>query len=257
MKESKIGSLASVDKALEIFELIATSEEYQTPAALARHTGMSLGRTLGVLQLLTERGFVEHGTGQSHYTIGVRGIRLSQSIINNLSILKYAKPIMQSLEKEHDEAIYVAVLKETDVFFLDMVDTEQTIKATKLIGQSFPFFSNAAGKVIMAFEPRDYLQRYLVKLGRKQSLVNIENFKEELLSIRNRGVAVDIGGLGDNVTSVAVAIKDYAGKVLGALTLIAPSFRIIGERLEREIIPSMLLNAQLLSSRFGYAAIIA
>jgi len=255
MKECRTGSLASVDKALEIFELIATSEESQNPASLSRHTGMSPARTIGVLQLLSERGFVEQGKGHGQYTIGVRGIMLSQAIINNLSILKYAKPIMQSLEKQHDEAIYVAVLKETDVFFLDMVDTEQTIKATKLIGQSFPFFSNAAGKVIMAFEPRDYLQRYLVKLGRKQPLVDVAHFQEEMQSIRDKGVAVDIGGLGDNVTSVAVAIKDYAGKVLGALTLIAPSFRILGERLEKEIIPSMVENAQLLSSRFGYAAI--
>jgi len=255
MKECRLGSLSSVGKALEIFELIAISEESQTPDSVARQIGMSPGSTSAVLNLLVDRGFVEQTKGRGQFTIGVRGIRLSQSIINNLSILKYAKPVMQSLEKEHDEAIYVAVLKETDVFFLDMVDTEQTIKATKLIGQSFPFFSNAAGKVIMAFEPRDYLQRYLVKLGRKQPQVNLVHFQEELRSIRDKGVAVDIGGLGENVTTVAVAIKDYAGKVLGALTLIAPSFRILGERLEKVIIPSMVQNAQLLSSRFGYAAI--
>ncbi len=255
MKECRTGSLVSIDKALDIFELVATSEEPQNAMSLARYTGMTSGKTLGVLHLLSDRGFIEQSKGNGEYTIGVRGIRLSQAIINNLSILKYAKPVMERLEKEHDEAIYVAVLKETDVFFLDMVDTEQTIKATKLIGQSFPFFSNAAGKVIMAFEPRDYLQRYLVKLGRRQSQVDIESFQQEMQTIRDTGVAVDFGGLGDNVTSVAVAIKDYAGKVLGALTLIAPSFRIIGERLEKEIIPSMVANAQLLSSRFGYAAI--
>jgi len=255
MKESRNGSLSSIDKALGLFELIATSEEPQTSAALAQQIGLSPAKTFGLLNLLMDRGYVEQNKSLGHYTIGVHGIRLSQSIINNLSILKYAKPVMQSLEKEHDEAIYVAILKETDVVFLDMVDTEQSIRATPLIGQSFPFFTNAAGKVIMAFEPRDYLQRYLARLGRKRPAIDVEHFQEELRVIRNKGVAVDIGGLGEDVTSVAVAVKDYAGKVLGALTLIAPSFRIIGERLEKEIIPSMLENAQMLSTRYGYAAV--
>lgn len=255
MKESRNGSLLSIDKALGLFELIAISEEPQTSASLARQIGLSPAKTMGLLNLLTEKGFVEQNKSLGQYMIGVHGIRLSQSIVNNLSILKYAKPVMQSLEKEHDEAIYVAILKETDVVFLDMVDTEQSIKATPLIGQSFPFFTNAAGKVIMAFEPRDYLQRYLARLGRKRPEVNIEHFQNELLSIRKKGVAVDIGGLGENITSVAVAVKDYAGKVVGALTLIAPSFRILGERLEQEIIPSMIENAKMLSTQYGYEAI--
>lgn len=254
MRESRSSTLASIDKALELFQLIAVSDEPKNLTVLAQQIGLTTSKTLGLLNLLVNKGFVEYDKTFRHYTAGIQSIRLSQAVMNNQNLLKYAKPVMQNLEMEHDEAIYMAVLKQTEVVFLDMVDTEQPIKTTPLIGQAFPFFTNAAGKVIMAFESRDYLQNYLVRVGRKRPEVNVTAFQEELVTIRDTGVAIDVGGLGDNIISVAVAIKDYAGTVLGALTLIAPAFRVLGERLEQEIIPSMLENAQMLSSRFGYAA---
>jgi len=77
----------------------------------------------------------------------------------------------------------------------------------------------------------------------------------ELDEIRKRGVAVDFGGLGEGICAVAVVIRDYAGKVVGALTLLAPSFRVLQDRLEQEIIPSMLEGAEELSMKFGYMKI--
>ena len=253
MKDIRNLSLSVIDKALDVLELVSLSTEQQTVTTLACQLSMGQGKAAAMLDRLTKRGYLEQNKEDGSYQIGVRGIRLSQVINNNLAILKYARPIMQNLEKEHDEAIYVAVLKETEVIFLDMVDSERPVKAPALVGRSFPFFSNAAGKVMMACEPRDYLQRYLKKIVRKLPVVDLEGFQNELMSIRDRGVAVDNGGLGDQITSVAVAIRDYAGKVIGALTLIGPTTRMLGERLEREIIPSMVESTLLLSSRFGYA----
>jgi DNA-binding IclR family transcriptional regulator len=71
--------------------------------------------------------------------------------------------------------------------------------------------------------------------------------------IRRKGVAVDCGGLGDGVIAVAVAVKDYAGKVVGAITVLGPAFRLLTDRIENEIVPSLLEGAEMLSMKFGYA----
>ncbi|MDY0301844.1 MAG: IclR family transcriptional regulator [Trichlorobacter sp.] len=252
MRAIREDHIASIENALLLFELIAKSDEPLTPATLAQDTGLSVSKVNNFLELLADRGFIEKDKGLGFCLVGIKGIQLSQAIISNMNVLKYAKPVMQVLEKEHDEAIYLAMLNKTNVVFLDMVDTEQPVKAVSFIGHSFPFFTNAAGKVIMAFEPRDYLQQHLNRILRKRSDVNITHFMEELDEIRSKGAAVDVGGLGENILSVAVAVKDYAGKVLGAITLIAPAFRVLGERLETEIIPSMIESAGVLSARFGY-----
>ena len=41
----------------------------------------------------------------------------------------------------------------------------------------------------------------------------MSHLASELEEIRSKGVAVDSNGLGEGVISVAVAVRDYAGKV--------------------------------------------
>jgi DNA-binding IclR family transcriptional regulator len=124
-----------------------------------------------------------------------------------------------------------------------------------MIGRRFPFFTNAAGKVIRAFESRDLLPELCARNRAVSAMPDIATLERELNVIKETGVAVDTGGLGDDIVSVAVAVKDYAGMIVGALTLLAPSFRMVTARVEQEIIPSLLESAELLSLKFGYIRI--
>ncbi len=104
-----------------------------------------------------------------------------------------------------------------------------------------------------ALDSRDLLEKLFKKRGRREALPDLEKLTSELEEIRSKGVAVDSGALGEGISSVAVAIRDYAGKVVGAIIMLGPSFRMFAERLENEIIPSMLEGAVILSEKFGYA----
>jgi DNA-binding IclR family transcriptional regulator len=155
---------------------------------------------------------------------------------------------MEELAFKLNEAIYITVMNDDEVLFLDMVDSFQQVKATDMVGKRFPYFTNAAGKVLKSVSSIDIFSRP----GRTRGISNPKEFEKELDEIRKKGVAVDFGGLGEDLCAVAVSFKDYAGKVVGALTLLAPSFRMLQDRLEKEIIPSMLEGAEELSMRFGY-----
>jgi DNA-binding IclR family transcriptional regulator len=130
-----------------------------------------------------------------------------------------------------------------------MVDSFQQVRAVDLVGKRFPFFTNAAGKVIKSVGSIDLFGRG----GKRRSEEESQELIKELEEIRRKGVAVDFGGLGEGICAVAVVIRDYAGKVVGALTLLAPSFRMLPERLDGEVIPALLLAGEQLSMKFGYS----
>ena len=180
---------------------------------------------------------------------------MAQHILKSANLIKLAHPILEELARKHDEAVYITVMNNDEVLFLDMVDSFQQIKTTTLVGRRFPFFTNAAGKAIKAMSSTDMIERWGKRKSSLTAIPDVKKLESELRSIRQTGVAVDVGGLGEGVCAVAVAIKDYAGKVVGALTLLAPSFRMLQERLEAEIIPSMLESAEILSMKFGYIKI--
>ena len=241
-------TIKTVDKALKILEILADSEEGISLVQLASQVSMTRNGAFRILQTMQAKGLVEQASRNGTYRLGFCSVTLAQKLLKNMSVVNYAHPILEDLARTHHEAVYLTVLKDDDVLFLDMVDGSQQTKAAPLLGQLLPFFSNAAGKVMKSFDSRDLLKRLL----KKKSNRDLERLNQELNEIRATGVAVDSGGLGDGIISVAVAIRDYTGKVVGAITLIGPSFRMLAGRLEKEIIPSLKEGADLLSGKFGY-----
>lgn len=246
-------SVRTVDMAFDTLELIIASDPAQLSVThLCGALGISRNKAYRLLATLEKRGIVEKEARSGNYQLGISAVGLAQKVLNSTNLIKHAHPVIENLAKKHDEAVYMTVLKDDEVLFLDMADCDQRVKAEVLIGRSFPFFSNAAGKVIKALEARE-IEKIFKKLKSRKMPCDVNVLKAELDNIRKAGVAVDFNGLGEGVISVAVAVKDYAGKVVGAITMLGPSFRMLSERLENEIIPSLIEGADMLSMKFGYA----
>lgn len=247
MREKGQYSVQAVVKAIELLEALAQDVDSPTVPVLANKLSLSRNKTFRLLATLEEKGLVERNDDNGTFQLGVQSFEMAQNILKCANLIKMAHPVMEDLARKLDEAIYITVANNDDVLFLDMVDSLQQVKAIDMVGKRFPCFSNAAGKVIKSLSSADFLSR-----GRRRDIPNPEALEQELLEIRKRGFAVDFNGLGDGLCSVAVAIRDYAGKVVCSLTLLAPSFRMVQDRLDQVVIPSMLEGAEALSSKFGY-----
>lgn len=251
-------SIHTVEYAIEIIRLVAEDAHGANLQQLADSLNISRNKAFRIAATLESHGLLEReSTDSRRYIIDTTAIEFAQKILRATALIRLAHPTLEELAKKHQEAIYMTVLKGDEVMFLDMVDCEQQIKTVPLVGKRFPFFTNAAGKALKAHESLDLLERLFRRRGKRQDLPDLEHLEEELAEIRKKGVAIEIGGLGEGIITVAVAVRDYAGKVIGAITLLGPSFRLLTERIECEIIPSLREGADELSSKFGYAPISA
>ncbi len=245
-------SVKSVELILNILEIFAADEHRLiTPASLSSELSISRNKAYRLISTLEGKGFIERDDASGAYRIGLLSIALSQKILKHSTIIDHAHPIMEALARKHDEAVYMTVLKGEEVVFIDMVDCTQSVKTASIIGDRLPLFTNAAGKLLKALESSD-LEGIFKQRGRNAKKIDFSGLIAELSDIRRKGFAVDCDGLGEGVISVAVAVRDYAGRVVGALTLLGPSFRLWSERLEHEVIPSLMESAESLSARFGY-----
>lgn len=248
-------SVKTVDLILNIIEILAMEgHQLITPTVISSRLSISKNKAYRLISTLENKGFIEKDELSGAYRIGLMFIALSQKILKNIAIIDHAHPVIEQLANKHDEAVYMTVLKGEEVVFIDMVDCKQPVRAASMIGKRLPFFNNAAGKLIKALETNDPEQLFK-RRGRNAKKMDFSSLISEMMEIRKNGVAIDHGGLGDGVITVAVAVRDYAGKIVGALTMLGPSFRLFSERLENELIPSLLEGAESLSARFGYAPV--
>lgn len=246
-------TIKSVSHAVEILEILSELQAGLSLMQLADRLKLSRNKTFRLMSTLSETGLVEQNSDSGVYRLGASSIALGQKFLKNSSVVNYAHPVIEELARKHGEAVYMSVIREDEVLFLDMADCDQQVKAAPFLGCRLPFFTNAAGKAMKALDSRDMLERFFNRRERKKpGAPDLTLLVSELDEIRTQGVAVDKHGLGDDIISVAVAVRDYAGKVVCAITLIGPSFRLFSERLENEIIPSLKLSGEQLSGRFGY-----
>ena len=247
-------TILSVHKAFEILEYLSGNPADASLQTIALKVDMSRNRALRLLATLCEIGLLEHEKPTGSYCLGINSFSLAQKLVRNSNVITLAHPVIEQLAKKHGEAVYMTVIKGDDVLFLDMADCAQQIRAIPLIGKTFPIFTNAAGKVMKALESTESIELLMTKKAQNsKTFSDPKCLVSELIEIRsNGGVAVDSGGLGEGIISVAVAVKDYAGHVIGAITMLGPSFRFLKERIEKEIIPALIEGAAIASEKFGY-----
>ncbi|GAM11861.1 transcriptional regulator KdgR [Geobacter sp. OR-1] len=245
----------TVEKAIEAIELLSdTSNDNNNLVYMAEKLGLSRNKTFRILSTLTELGIAERDVSRGTYHLGITAFEFARKLLRPASVINNAHPVIEELSRRHQEDVYLTVMCDKEVLFLDMAVCKQQVKTMPLVGMRYPFFATAAGKVMAAMGVSlDHVGTLLGKSRRNGSNVRIDLLEQELAQIRNDGVAVDEDSLGEGVVSIAVPFKDYAGKVLGAITLLGPSFRLLSERVEQEIIPSMQEFAEQLSFRFGYS----
>lgn len=249
MRDKTQYSVQAVVKAIELLETLTEEGAHPTVKALSDKLELSRNKTFRLLATLETKGLIARSEDNNTYHLGMQAVEMAQHILKSTGLIRMAHPIMEELARKLDEAVYITVMSNDEVLFLDMVDSLQQIRAVDLVGKRFPFFTNAAGKVIKSISSIDPFGRS----GKKLGITDPVNLEKELNEIRSKGVAIDFNGLGEGMCTVAVVIRDYAGKVIGALTLLAPSFRMLQDRLENDVIPCMLEGAEQLSMKFGYS----
>jgi len=172
-------------------------------------------------------------------------------------LLRQARPIMEALVKQCRESSYVAVVRRGGMVPLDSVDAEQPVRLVSQIGELLPLHCTAPGKVHLAFESEDELKSRLsdgLKKYTPSTITERPALLQQLRAVSEKGYAVDTGEYVEDVRSIAAPIKDYTGRVVGALAVSGPAYRLTNDRLQKEMAPLVVKAGAELSSRLGHNA---
>ncbi len=138
-----------------------------------------------------------------------------------------------------------------------MIEADQPVRIVSHVGENLPLHCTAAGKVHLAFEPDEEVQRcFMDGLGQhtERTITDRQVLMEQLKKVASTGYAVDDGEYLTDVRTIAVPIKDYTRTVVGSLAVSGPAYRIPSGRIENEIAPLVIKAGRELSSRLGYNA---
>jgi DNA-binding IclR family transcriptional regulator len=168
-----------------------------------------------------------------------------------------ATPFLRYLSEQYKENIHLAVLDDTDVVFVNIIESPQRIKLAAALGQRLPAFATASGKAILAFMPDDTVRRIL-KRGMPQytqyTPLSPEALFEDLRHVREQGYALSEQEYEEEINAVAAPIYNVEGQPIASVAIAGPSYRLTRERMI-DIGPHVHATARDITQEMKMAAI--
>jgi len=235
-----------VRKAFEILSYFRLKPEGMSLGELSELTSINRSTAHRLLSQLHAVGFLER-VGRGRYRIGQALFQLGLLAPQPLELRTACDPAMARLASETGETINLAVLDQTEILILHVIESAHEFRMAAKVGRRQPFYLTALGKGIAAFLPQESLETLLLSLPKPlesrapNSIRDVTLLREDLDRTRERGYSVDNEEVVAGVRAVAAPIFKGTGEVKASISLSAPSGRISEERIPS--IASSLIRA--------------
>jgi DNA-binding IclR family transcriptional regulator len=254
-KEKSEYIIQAVSHALDLLEQFHDDVDELGVTELSKRLKLHKNNVFRLLATLESRGYIEQNRATENYRLGLKSLELGQTFIKQMGLLRQAKPILEKLVKECNETSYVAIFKEGYSVYLDVVETDLTVRVVSRVGSRLPSYCTAAGKVHLAYMSEEEIDVVLpreLKGYTPTTFIDRQALKNELRQVAEQGYAIDNEELDPGVRCVAAPIRDYTRRIVGAVSVSGPSMRLPDERLEKELIPLVTEASEELSTRLGF-----
>jgi len=255
-KEKSEYIIQAVDHALDLLEQFHDEVDELGVTELSKRLKLHKNNVFRLLATLESRGYIEQNRVTENYRLGLKTLELGQTFIKQMGLLRQSRPILEALVRECNETTYVSILKEFHIVYLDVVETDLTVRVVPRVGSRLPAYCTAAGKVQLAYMTEEELDNFLptkeLKRYTPSTIAGRDELKVDLKRVAELGFAIDNEELDIGVRCVAAPIRDYTRRIIGAVSISGPSMRFTEERMENELIPMVKRAGEDISAKLGY-----
>ncbi|MCL4426285.1 MAG: IclR family transcriptional regulator [Firmicutes bacterium] len=234
VRESRGGTVQSIDRALDILEVLAREGQPMRLTDLSLRLGQHKSTVHRLLATLERRQYVEQQRDTGRYALGLRVFELGARVFNKMELRLEVNPFLKELVERTSEAAHLVIRDAWEAVYIDKIESPHSIRMFSEIGKRTPLYCTSMGKVLLAGLSDDELERYLfgVKLVRytPNTITDTAELRRHLHQVRLNGYAIDDAEHEENVRCLGAPIRNYMGRVVGAISLAGPNMRITRER---------------------------
>lgn len=229
-----------LDRAVAILNCFSLDSNNLTLKEISETINLSTSTTSRLLNSLTVINFLSRNNKDKTYQLGPQLYHYGFLAKDNISVVKYAYPLMKKLRDKIKEAVTLYVLEENYRVCYEHIESLLTMKCVVRVGDRFPLWAGASGKCLLAYSGKSVVEREIKKAYPITSTtITDENmFFEELEKIRKQGYAISHGEREEGITSMAMPIFEPPHRILSCLSVAGPTMRFNDKNVE-ELVPDI------------------
>jgi IclR family transcriptional regulator, pca regulon regulatory protein len=248
----------SLERGLAILSSFRSAQPLLGVSDLARALGLSRSTTHRYVATLATLGYLQQDVETKKYRLGPRVLDLGFSAINSMELRHIGTPHLEQLSVATRHTVNMAVLDGVDIVYIERIQGSgpQEIDLNLHVGSRLPAYCTSAGKVLLAFLPRDELRSRLDEMKLTRRGPNTITAKRELLKeldhVRERGVAVNNEELAYGLRSIAAPVRSQSGDVVAAVNLAMHRSLVSMDELFEDFAPALVQTADEIAAHIGF-----
>lgn len=216
-------AVQTLDRAFDIVELLSREPGGLNLTDLSARVGLNKSTAYRILQSLQERGYVEKRAEGRVYRLGLEFIELSSAFLNSLELKTEAQPFLNQLSRQTGQTVFMAILQDSDVVYIDKVESFNSLRRYQIIGKRMPLYATSLGKALLTgMSDAEIVKMYEQKSFEKLTPKTIDNVRDLLREVeltRKRGWAHDNQENEAGTMCVGAPIYDYRNMVVASVSV--------------------------------------
>src|SRR5450830_766172 len=232
------GGVQSIERAFAIAEEVARNREGIGLAELSKRVGLHNSTTVHLVKTMVQLGYVSQLADSRKYRIGRRMFTLAAGALDEIELVNVATPVLEKLTRETGEYSHFAIRSGDQIVVVAKTAGTGIFQMVDRTGAVRPAHATALGKVLLAALSLSQLERYLetceLRKFTAKTIVERDALLREIEEVRRKGLAFDDGEFDPEARCVAVPVRDFTGRVAGAIGMSGPMWRLSLQALQEK-----------------------
>lgn len=231
MRSDERNGNSVLDRAFRILEVFAPLSRDLGLAEISRRSQLPKTTVYRLTLQLIELGALERSGDR--YRLGIRLFEMGSAVSRQGRLREAALPFMEDLYEATHETVHLAVLNDDNVLYIEKISGRRSSPIATRVGTRKPLYCTAIGKVMLANNPSDLLDRILSKPLKRYTAHTIGDpnaLKREIAMIKASGIGHDREEYVLGSTCVAVPLINGQGKAEVAISITGPTSRFDADR---------------------------
>ena len=243
----------SVDRALAILDLLAQRGEVGV-TELAAELTVHKSTAFRLVTALERRQLVVQVGDRGKYRLGLGVLRLAAATTGRLEVTREGQAVCERLARELGETVNIAILDEGSAINVLQEFGNAAVGSRNWIGRRTSLHATSSGKVLLAFADETLRKAILSETLERHTEKTVTDPAELR---RQLDETVSLGWAGTNeelevgLTAVAAPIRDGSGRVIAAVSVSGPSYRLAPDSFA-DVADRVIEGATEISTRLGH-----
>lgn len=253
-------TVQSVDRALEIMEVLSVNPKGITLTDLSNEVCLNKSTTYRLLSALEQRNYVTQDTETKKYMLTLKLFEMGNRISDRFDIVTVATPFMRDLAEVIGEVCHLAIRDGNQIVYVakESGDINSPLMITSHIGLRDDMYCCSLGKAILSTLSLDEVAEIWdgtqITKFTENTITTLPGMIEALETIRVCGYAVDDEEHVLGIRCIAAPIFNNSTQAVAAISVASPSIRMSQERI-KELAPAVMNVANRISANLGYRII--